>query len=107
MPTNKAKQGKGTEVSRIGCHPPITHTQPPNHTHTGPSGAGLKESCRSVAKAGDHGAVYASGLTWGGISSSVYRRISQQRGLAASGPLFEPQGVSVLACGGLPQKPRA
>ena len=29
MPTNKAKWGKGTEVSRIGCHPPITHTQAP------------------------------------------------------------------------------
>ena len=29
MPTNKAKHGKGTEVSRIGCHPPITNTQAP------------------------------------------------------------------------------
>ena len=70
MPTNKAKQGKGTEVSRIGCHPPITH---------GPGGAGLKEGCSSNAKSGDQGAVavYASGLTGGGISWSVYRRISQ------------------------------
>ena len=60
MPTNKAKQGKGPEVNRIGCHSPIPHI--------GPGGAGLKESCSSRAKSEDRGAVYASGLTWGGIS---------------------------------------
>ena len=69
MPTNKTKQRKGTEVSRIGCHPPITHS--------GPGGAGLKESYSSRAKSEDQGAVYASGLAWGGISWSVYWHISQ------------------------------
>ena len=46
IPTNKT--GEGTEMSRIGCHHPITHTH--THTHTEIGGRGVQTNAQPVLR---------------------------------------------------------